>query len=110
MRPLQITHTNTLVQLHHHKHTTKGHAKGYDSSCTTWRDVNRTGYTCSDEQQKRHMDSTLSTHQNGNNSIFIDLKMKARVVYIVMYIECIMHNGGADLAATARIRNGWMKF
>ena len=55
----------------------------------------------------RHMDSTLhSTHQNGNKSIFVNLIMKARVVNIVMYIECIMHNGGADLAATARIRNG----
>ena len=29
---------------------TKTLAKGYDSPYTTWRDVNRTGYTCSKEQ------------------------------------------------------------
>ena len=45
---------------------TKALAKDYDSPCTTWRDVNRTGYTCSKEQQKRHRHSTLHStrHQH----------------------------------------------
>ena len=38
---------------------TKTLVKGYDSPCTTWRHVNRMGYTCSKEQSKRHRHSTL---------------------------------------------------
>ena len=33
---------------------TKDLEKGYDNPYITWRDVNRTAYTCSKEQQKRH--------------------------------------------------------
>ena len=34
-------------------------AKGYDSPYTMWREINKTGYTRSKEQQKRHRHSTL---------------------------------------------------